>query len=449
MIRYLLIFLLCFASCKQQPNKPKDNTALPPEDAIDTVDDAVEAAAGAVEIIEKTVAPTANEISERSNLIKQLLVQMPVIENFPYSDSIAITNYNPTKALTDTEIRALQLHQAIPFYYKNGALNKVSIKNIIDLSDSFYAILISYMIDNGKKVNTGLFVYTTKENTLIDSRTIASSHKNYEDYIEAKFDNRFKFKTNYHSYKYEPRQLLWEYVINYKTGKIEPQKSKLSPLVSSVLENKIQVNRLNIDEERIITKTFYDDPKKIIVVIPEIVEEEEYYSEYNSHMLLVDVESKTITASFSETPKENGWVSDAVRLSDISIQNTFYGITDNTHAFALSTQFVGMSRVNPYESKVISLYVKSGDTFKKILNNFEIYNYGGEFDGECEGVFIIELKTLRVSSEKTNGYYDILVKNIITEDKNIIDENGECQSLETHSTLEEHLVYNGVKYVKL
>lgn len=53
-----------------------------------------------------------------------------------------------------------------------------------------------------------------------------------------------------------------------------------------------------------------------------------------------------------------------------------------------------------------------------------------------------------MSKEKTNGYFDIIVKNKITKTKNVEDKNGECDSKETSTNRTVVLKFNGETYPK-
>ena len=51
-----------------------------------------------------------------------------------------------------------------------------------------------------------------------------------------------------------------------------------------------------------------------------------------------------------------------------------------------------------------------------------------------------------MSTNKTNGYYDILVKNNITYTESFEDENGDCNANEKVTIQKTILQFNGTKY---
>ncbi len=213
------------------------------------------------------------------------------------------------------------------------------------------------------------------------------------------------------------------------------------------------IKTLKINSKKLIPslqafKILPNSPNHAVVVIPEVVEgsEEEHYFSLNTHIAIVNIETKQITHQYFESSKTNGWVSDAIVLTDIIIDTAPYDVTDNIRAFGIKTHFVGSSRVNPYESENLSLFVKMEDKLQKVLANYEVLNNVGEWDGFCFGKFIKEEKILIISPQKTNEYYDFIVKNKITETNNFEDENGECDYKETITHQTSVLKFDGKMY---
>ncbi|MFK7810020.1 MAG: hypothetical protein AB8F74_19600, partial [Saprospiraceae bacterium] len=83
---------------------------------------------------------------------------------------------------------------------------------------------------------------------------------------------------------------------------------------------------------------------------------------------------------------------------------------------------------------------------KKILSNYEVADYGGEWDMYCTGEFIDHNKTIIMTTDKTNGYYDILIKNKIKATKSYENENGDCDTTEEINRSKTTLKFNGEEY---
>ena len=73
-----------------------------------------------------------------------------------------------------------------------------------------------------------------------------------------------------------------------------------------------------------------------------------------------------ITNKYFESSKTNGWESNAILLSEITIDTTSYIIAENKIAFGIKVLHHGMSRPNPYSNKTISLFLKSEDTCNQL-----------------------------------------------------------------------------------
>ena len=96
--------------------------------------------------------------------------------------------------------------------------------------------------------------------------------------------------------------------------------------------------------------------------------------------------------------------------------------------------------------ETISLFIETEDSLQKILNNFDVTEYSGEWDTNCYGEFIRESKTIGISSEKTNGYFDLIISNKITETNNLIDKNNDCISTEKITKVKTTLTFNSTEY---
>ncbi|WP_143273659.1 hypothetical protein [Aquimarina sp. MAR_2010_214] len=208
------------------------------------------------------------------------------------------------------------------------------------------------------------------------------------------------------------------------------------------------MDKSKIKNDLIISKALPNNAKEIIIVIPEIVDEEEHYFELNSYILIVNNETGKIINTYFESSTTNNWVSDAVVLTKITIDTAPYKISEKNRAFGIRVHYYGMSKANPYSNTTISLFIKSKNTLKRILKNYDVMDYGGEWDTDCIGEFIDHKKTLIITASKTNSYYNILAKNKITKTKNYIDKNNDCDSMEKVTTMKTVLKYNGEEYIE-
>ena len=217
-----------------------------------------------------------------------------------------------------------------------------------------------------------------------------------------------------------------------------------------IVSEQLGLDKSKIKRELFTYKTNPNNQSETIVVIPEISNEDEdgYFFELNSYILIVDSKTGKIKNQYYESSKTNNWTSDAIVLSEIIIDTAPYQISEEKRAFGIRVNYYGMSKANPYSNTTITLFIKSKNKLIKILNNYDIMHYSGEWGTKCAGEFIGEKKILIIASNKTNGYYDILVKNKITTTKNFENENGDCDYEEKRTSQSIRLKYNGEKYKK-
>lgn len=218
-------------------------------------------------------------------------------------------------------------------------------------------------------------------------------------------------------------------------------------LLNTVLKN-LNLKKENCKIDWVSMKEIPNNPKETIMVIPEIVEEneEDHYIELNSYILIVNTETGEIINNFFESSKTNRWVSDSAELREISIDIAPYNVANNKRAFGIKVKHVGNFGANPYELEIITLFLKSENTLKKVLKNYDVMEYGGERITNCAGEFVRQNKTLIITPNKTNNYYDILVETKITDTIGYEDEFGNCESEISITTKKTVLQYNGTQY---
>lgn len=414
---HLILIVLVFCSCKQNIKEKKIESV--------EVESAVEAAAEP----SKYTTPTFKE-----EFLKLKLKSVPIVESSSFDNFTDKGNYQKinTEALKLTKV------------YKNWEILKSTYRVIdayrLQLSKDFHTVMIT-ALQSDEEIESRLINYDLEGNVITSEMVAYDSKK--EDWMRTKST----IETNRITINYQ-------YKVSKETGfvKIEAN-GKFRILGLSDIFYELVIDELNLDRSKLIPslQTFKILPKRpheAIVVIPEIVEgsEEEHYFSLNTHIAYINVENKQVLFHYFESSETNGWVSDAIVLQEIIIDTAPYTITENERAFGVKTHFVGSSRVNPYESEQLSLFIVANNNLQKVLHNFETMSNGGEWDGMCYGVFRDEEKTLIISEEKNNGYFDILVKHKITNNIAFEDENGDCKSKDTITNKTSVLKFDGKTY---
>lgn len=239
---------------------------------------------------------------------------------------------------------------------------------------------------------------------------------------------------------------------------MKPEDATWFYLDSKELENEV-VKQLRIDENNIrfiTSKEGTTHRNETVVVIGEVEydasEETEGDDAYGliSHVLLVHSVTGKIKHHFSETSKENGWTSDAIYITDISVETTNFFLTKNEVAFGVKTTFRSGSQSNPYRFTTLSLYIEDDNSIKKVLDNLTVEEYSGVVNvntNACYADIKNEAKEFLVLASSTNGYFDIQVKNTIYTSVFERDATGECEPVEK-SKVEKisTLRYNNAQY---
>lgn len=424
---YLLIVLI-FCSCAQNT---KEKT--PSKGAVEII--------SAVENVAKEVTEQINNgTTFKEELQKLKTKKVPLIDSTSFDSFIDESDYKTINA------EAFQLPKIYKNWYEENDKHRAVSAYRLNLSDDFYTVVVTVL--SGDEVMESKLINYDLEGNVIASEMIA-----YDETVESWARTKSTIESNKITIDYQ-------YTVSeddedgpvYSVVKIESD-GNFRVLGIRDICYELVIKELNLNESKLIPtlqvfKILPNSPNEAVVVIPEIAvgSEEEGYLEFNTHVALVNTASKEITHQYFESHQTNGWISDAIHLREITIDTAPYDLSEDVRAFGIRIRFIGSSQVNPYENEALSLFVKSGDNLKKVLNNFDIMKYGGEWNGDCDGEFLSEEKTLSISEEKTNGYFDIIIKNKLTKSINVKDELGNCDTKETFTNKTSVLKFDGKTY---
>lgn len=314
----------------------------------------------------------------------------------------------------------------------------------IAFSEDFYSIVVT-VIKGDNKMESILINYTLEGN-YIESILIANDEipENPSRTI-TKISGRTL--TRNHIFQEGQEERIQESVYKIDADGTIKELSSEEVLIDNVIQQ-LGLEYDKIATDLIATKGNPANTRETIMVIPEYAdkEEEESYFELNSHIILVNNLASEITHTYSESAKTNGWVSDAIHLTEITIDTAPYMVAKDVRAFGVRVTYNGSSSANPYSNETISLFVKSGNTLKKVLHNFDVMNYGGKWDTNCAGEFSEEKKTLIISGKTTNNYYDIIVKGTLIYSVSYVPEDGDCESEKDVTVKKTNLKFDGETY---
>ncbi|WP_106916619.1 PA3715 family protein [Chryseobacterium aurantiacum] len=212
--------------------------------------------------------------------------------------------------------------------------------------------------------------------------------------------------------------------------------------LNNILKN-LKLDKTKIREELCIEKKMPNGEGSYIAVIPVVVEQEDndYVFTIRNYILITDVNG-IIKNKYLDPTDIN---SDAISLRGFTIDTGLYTIGTNIRAFGVKADFVGSSKPNPYELSTMSMYYPDGATFKKVLDQFTMDLYRGEWDTRCNGEFEDNHAYIIMDQSKTNNFTDLKIKTIsvTTINKEV---NGECNNKETSKTSYKTLKFKNGKY---
>jgi hypothetical protein len=229
-----------------------------------------------------------------------------------------------------------------------------------------------------------------------------------------------------------------------------------SSKINDTIQNKILftkvLKQLNITEKDINIDLCrekvlpYSKMNTVFVIAKYIGSESERESDgfitLDEYVVIADNNSNEIICFFFE---ENAWTSDAVMLSNIEIDTGIYILNNQNRAFGVRVEYTGSSRPNPYNQTDLSLFVIEGKNLKRILKNFPVSKFVGEWDTNCSGEFESTDTVIDIGNEKNKGFYNLILKTKITNSKNIpIKDDCVEKKIVTHKTSK--LKYRGSEY---
>ncbi|MEE9361222.1 MAG: hypothetical protein V3U92_01340 [Cellulophaga sp.] len=426
-IQYILI-LFVFISCAQN-TKEKKEPVVNAQDAVDFVIDSPK------EVDNSSFNKIINEIKTKTT---------------PLIDSTNFDNFKEINFYTKQEVHTLKLEKIYPNFYKEGYNYKATASYKIEISKDYHSIVITIL--KGDHEMESVLINYELSGKFIDSKVVSYDEiAEGQSRIESKIEHN-QLTVNNIFWMDEKQQTIEVFEIDVK-GKIKPfivtntiAESNNINLIESVIQQ-LNLDKLKIKTDFISSKVQPHNPNETIVVIPEIAGDyDEHHFVLNSYIVLVNNTTGKITHKYFESSKTNDWESDALILSEITIDTAPYILAENKRAFGIRVFHYTMSQPNPYSNKNISLFVKSGDTLKNILKNYNVMNSRGRWDTDCVGKSTDIKSTLIISKEKTNGYFNILVKSKIIKTTNFEDENGDCDDKEKVTTDETLLKFNGEEY---
>jgi len=370
-------------------------------------------------------------------------------KKLPQLEKTNFDSFTDKKDYKQIDVKALKLDRLYPEINFEDANFKAIDLYTLPIRESFHSVVVTLL--KGENEMESILINYNADGNIIDHELVAydeiaeSMSKVVSRISESMLTVNRIFWGNTKEVEQIEYEIRWDGTIEKVAAASLNEFFKGFELIDDVL-TELKLDWVNTKSNMITTMVYPENPNETILLIPEIVDEGEQYFELNSHIVIVDNQIGKITHKFFESNHSNQWVSDAIELLEIRIDSAQFPLSTDQNAFGIRVDYLGMSRVNPYSNETLSLFTKSDDKLDKILSNYSIKDFGGEWDGDCNGEFIGEEKIVFSSPNKTTGYFDLLVNKKITETKNNTDEEEDCQYENTYLIKNSILKFDGTKY---
>ena len=243
------------------------------------------------------------------------------------------------------------------------------------------------------------------------------------------------------------KQVAKAETLDVAEGIINEQEEDLGLLLAIL--NQLNISATEYELECVAQKELPYMKGHSVFVIPKIVkiDDTEYYAAttLDVYILIVENETGKIIHHFYE--KDSGGEY-AVYFEHIEIDTAPYRLNNDTRAFGVRVSYNAHSRLHPYLREEISLFIPYGNLLVRVLKDYGIDGYRGEWDDHCEGEFIRTRSILTMSKEQTNGFYNIDVESTIENTViSLFDEDGwDCDTEETVTQSSQTLRYIDGEY---
>ena len=145
--------------------------------------------------------------------------------------------------------------------------------------------------------------------------------------------------------------------------------------------------------------------------------------------------------------QDSAFESNGVALYELTLDTARYAVAPKVRAFGVRTRFTNSSRLNPLDETQLTLYIREGETLRPVLQQLLVYQYGGEWDGNCEGERSEITRTVEIANTSSHGYADLIVRTKETGTSSVGKGDACKDKITEYKPVSTTLRYNGKSYV--
>lgn len=203
--------------------------------------------------------------------------------------------------------------------------------------------------------------------------------------------------------------LLFTIIFCPKNGVCQAQNN----LLKKVLKQ-LALQEKDIEKRLVASKMLPYAKDKSVIVFPKYVSKsDETGYVFDAYVVVTDNLSGKILYKFYE---HKAWESDAIMLEEISIDTGLFILNNETRAFGVRVRFGHSSQGYPSAETDLSLFIIENNTLKRVLKNYTISSYHGEFGPTCSGGYKEEMEAV-IDIDKqhqSNQFNDLVISETVT-----------------------------------
>jgi hypothetical protein len=132
---------------------------------------------------------------------------------------------------------------------------------------------------------------------------------------------------------------------------------------------------------------------------------------YDLAILVADSLTGNVIASLNQPSAINY---DAIRLTSITIDTARYQLTSSNRAFGVRVVYSGSSKIFPFSTTAMTLFLMDDKVLRPVLNNFIVEDSSGDWDGTCAGSFKRTSRSLDIGGIGAEGYATLKISESIS-----------------------------------
>lgn len=169
--------------------------------------------------------------------------------------------------------------------------------------------------------------------------------------------------------------LLFTMIFYSKNGVCQAQ----NDLLKKVLKQ-LALQEKDIEKTLFASKILPYAKDKSVLTFPKYVSKTDDSYVFDAYIVVVDNQTGKILYKFYES---EAWESDAIMLSQITIDTGLFILNNETRAFGVRLTYHHSSNWDPYSRTDLSLFIVENNKLKRILEDYTISNYSGDFRASC------------------------------------------------------------------